>query len=98
MGADLKGHEEEGSQPPLFGTRVIWTLPVYNHRTIQEHHKAVNREFGLPYLNDGRRTDRRYIRSAGVYLRCFEGANSYIINYDFRDPHDAILFSLKYVK
>jgi hypothetical protein len=95
MGADLKGQEEEGSQPPVFSTRVIWTLPVYNHRTIQDHHRAVNQEFGVPYLSDGRNTDRRYMRSAGIVS---SDLNSYTINYYFRDPHDAILFSLKYVK
>jgi hypothetical protein len=97
MGADLKGQEEEGSQPPIFSTQVTWMLPVYNHRTIQEHHRAVNQEFGLPYLNDGRRTDRRYIRSAGAGTDAID-SQSYTINYYFRDPHDAILFSLKYVK
>ena len=92
----MKGHNDDESQPPIFNTRVTWTLPVYNHQTIQEHHRAVNREFGLPYLNDGRRTDRRYKRSAGVpYAIDFQ---SYTINYYFRDPRDAILFSLKYVK
>ena len=91
----MKEHKKEESQPPIFSTQVTWMLPVYNHRTIQEHHRAVNQEFGLPYLNDGRRTDRRYIRSVGT-----AGAemNSYKLDYYFRDPHDAILFSLKYVK
>jgi hypothetical protein len=93
MGADLQGLEEEGSQPPLFGTRVTWTLPVYNHQTIQDHHRAVNQEFGLPYLADGRRTDRRYTRSVGAVG---SEINSYNLDYYFRDPHDAILFSLKY--
>ena len=95
MGADLKEHKEEGGQPLLFSTRVIWTLPAYNYRTIQEHHRAVNREFGLPDLNDGRRTDRRYMRSAGTGST---DSQCYTINYDFRDPHDAVLFSLKYVR
>jgi hypothetical protein len=96
MGADLQGQEGEGSQPPLFSHQVIWVLPEYNYRTIREHHRAVNKEFGLPY--DGRRTERRYIRSAGVYPCYVADANSYTINYYFRDPHDAILFSLKYVR
>lgn len=93
MGADLKGHKEKGSQPSIFSTQVTWTLPVYDYRTIQEHHQAVNREFGLPDLNDGRRTDRRYMRSVGTGSI---DSQSYTINYYFRDPHDAILFSLKY--
>jgi hypothetical protein len=93
MGADIKAVlREEGCQPPIFGTQVTWTLPVYNYRTIQEHHRAVNREFGLPDLNDGRRTDRRYMRSVTGSI----DSQSYTINYYFRDPHDAILFSLKY--
>ena len=95
MGADLQGQEEEESQPPLFGTQVSWTLPVYNHRTIQEHHRAVNQEFGLPYLADSRRTDRRYIRLIEIVT---PDTNSYVINYHFRDPYDAVLFSLKYVR
>jgi hypothetical protein len=95
MGADLKGHEEEGGQPPIFGTQVTRTLPVYNYRTIQEHHRAVNQEFGLPYLSDGLRTERRYMRSARTGST---DSQSYAINYYFRDLHDAILFSLKYVK
>ena len=95
MEADLKGRDEDGSQPPIFNTQVTWTLLVYNHKTIQEHHRAVNQEFGLPYLNDGRTPERRYMRSAGT-----AGAemNSYKLNYYFRDPHDAILFSLKYIQ
>jgi hypothetical protein len=98
MGADIEaGLREEGCQPPVFNTRVTWMLPVYNHRIIQEHHRAVNQEFGLPYLNDGRRTERRYIRSAGTGTDAID-SQSYTINYYFRDPHDAILFSLKYVK
>ena len=98
MGADIEaGLREEGCQPPVFNTQVTWMLPVYNHKTIQEHHRAVNQEFGLPYLNDGRRTDRRYIRSAGAGTDAID-SQSYTINYYFRDPHDAILFSLKYVK
>jgi hypothetical protein len=95
MGADLKGQEEEGGQPPVFSHRVTWILPVYNHRTIQEHHRAVNQEFGLPFLANDWRSERRYMRSAGAV-----GAemNSYKLNYYFRDPHDAVMFSLKYVK
>ena len=91
----MKGQEEEGGQPPLFGTQVTWTLLVYNHQTIQEHHRVVNQEFGLPYLNDSRRTERRYLRSAGTVG---DEMNSYKLDYYFRDPCDAILFSLKYIR
>jgi hypothetical protein len=96
MGADIKVVlREEGCQPPIFSTQVTWTLPVYNHRTIQEHLRAVNREFGLPYFDAGCSTDRRYARSA---VTRSTDSRSYTISYYFRDPHDAILFSLKYVK
>ena len=95
MGADLQGHKEEESQPLVFSTQVTWNLPVYNHKTIQEHHRAVNQEFGLPYLDEDRTPERRYMRSVGTVG---DEMNSYKLNYYFRDPHDAILFSLKYIR
>jgi hypothetical protein len=100
MGADLKGQEEEGGQPPVFSHRVTWNLPVYNHRTIQEHHRAVNQEFGLPFIEGHQGAERRYMRHAESATTLYTNlyTNSYSVNYYFRDPHDAVMFSLKYVK
>lgn len=91
----MKGQEEEGGQPPVFTHRVTWILPEYNYRAIQEHHKAVNQEFGLPFIEGHRGAKRRYMRTAGVVS---SDMNSYMLNYYFQNPHDAILFSLKYVR
>jgi hypothetical protein len=95
MGADLKGQEEEGGQPPVFTHRVTWVLPQYNHRAIQDHHRAVNQEFGLPFIVGHQGAERRYMRSAGVVS---SDTNSYKLNYYFQNPHDAVMFSLKYVR
>jgi len=96
MGADLKGQEEEGGQPPVFTHRVTWVLPQYNHRAIQDHHRAVNQEFGLPFIVGHQGAERRYMRSAGSVPNLL--TNSYSVDYYFENPHDAVMFSLKYVR
>jgi hypothetical protein len=97
MGADIgAGLREEGCRPPVFSHQVTWTLPQYNHRAIQDHHRAVNQEFGLPFIEGHRGAERRYMRSAGSVPNLL--TNSYSVDYYFENPHDAILFSLKYVR
>lgn len=95
MGADYNaGHGEGGQPPPSFSTKVTWYLPVYDPQTIKEHLIAVKQDFGLPY-HDYTRASRRYKRSA---VGIGSEPNSYKIDYYFKDPQDAVMFSLKYVK
>jgi hypothetical protein len=79
------------SDPTLSTTQVHIRFHPYNHGEVQRLLQKVYREFGMPGLDkNSRRWD---------FETAYTGDNErnvWIIDFQFRDPHDATVFSLKY--
>jgi hypothetical protein len=88
MGADLEGHKEEGNRPPPVARPhcVRVRFDPYNHDQVQDLLVRTRREF--PKWSDKRRWS---------YLVPTEHEpNVWILDFNFRDIEDAIIFGLKY--
>jgi hypothetical protein len=88
MGADLQGHKEEGNQPPpvLRPHHVRIEFNPYNHDQVQAFWRKFWEEFP-------KRNDRyRWNYSCPSDNR----PNVWILDFNFRDINDAIIFGLKY--
>ena len=79
------------SDPTLSLTQVRIEFRPYNHGDVQTLLQRVYRDFGMPGLDkNSRRWDFETAETGD------NEKNVWIIDFRFRDPHDATLFSLKY--
>lgn len=73
--------------PPHAAVRI--EFDPYNHDQVQEFLKKVYQDFG-------RDKSRWYYRSPTLDLD--DLVNTWTVDFIFRDPHDATLFGLKYLR
>jgi hypothetical protein len=79
------------SDPALPITRVRIEFRPYSHREAQQLLQRVYRDFGMPGLDkNSRRWDFETAETGD------DETNIWIIDFVFRDSHDAIMFGLKY--
>ena len=90
MGAGCFKGSGKGSQlpPEYLYTTVRVVFDPYDHPTVQEYLRRVSSDFGY------RNRDRWY------YVTSREPAtqDAWALDFKFRDPHDAVLFGLKYLR
>jgi hypothetical protein len=79
------------SDPTLPPTQVRIEFRPYSYSDVQRLLQKVYREFGMPGLDkNSRRWDFETAETGD------NEKNVWIIDFRFRDPHDAIIFGLKY--
>lgn len=67
------------------------TFDPYNHDQVQEFLKQVVKDFGHDKT-------RWYYKSIVLDNNTDDILNAWILDFNFRNPHDATLFGLKYLK
>jgi hypothetical protein len=86
MGADCKQDNRDHSQPVALYTTVRIVFDPYNYSAVQEYLKNVVAEFGY------RNRDRwYYVTSSALAID-----DAWALDFKFRYPPDAVIFSLKY--
>jgi hypothetical protein len=79
---------QDGAPAPSYATVRISFAP-YSHGEVQDLLRKVHRDFG-------RDRSRWYYRSPLLDLDTL--VNTWTVDFCFRDPHDATLFGLKYLR